>query len=95
MFDGLILIMVDECGDEVEVERYNLHLDLDEDELEIWKERKINKACEEYPEARGFYFEDRRAWSRLIALEAEQYAINYEDEDDLLDLLRYGLTEEG
>lgn len=63
----MILVMVDECGDECEVERYTMHLDLDEDEMDIWKARKIEKAQAEYPEARGFYFEDRRQWNRMIA----------------------------
>lgn len=43
MFTGMILVRIDECGDEQEVERFDLHLDLDEDELEIWKSRKIAK----------------------------------------------------
>ena len=68
--ENMILIMVDECGDEVEVERYTVSEDgefkLDEDELEIWKARKIEKAAEDYPEARGFYFEDRRGWGHRI-----------------------------
>lgn len=46
MFTGMILVRIDECGDEQEVERFDLHLDLDEDELEIWKSRKIAKAEE-------------------------------------------------
>ena len=62
----MILIMVDECGDEVEIERFALHLDLDEDELEVWKERKIRKASENWPAARGLYFEDRRHWRAAI-----------------------------
>jgi len=65
--DNMILVMVDECGDEVEVERFRLSLDLDDDELEIWQDRKIRQTSEEYPEARGFYFEDRRNWDSLIA----------------------------
>lgn len=62
----MILIMVDECGDEVEVNRYNIGEDLDEDYLEVWQDMKIAKAREEYPEARRFYFEDRRAWNSMI-----------------------------
>lgn len=66
MKNNMILIMVDECGDEIEVKRYTVSTEgefvMDEDELEIWQERKIAKAAEEYPEARGFYFEDRRNW---------------------------------
>ena len=44
-----------------------MRLDLDADELDIWEARKIEKARAEYPEARGFYFEDRRQWGRMIA----------------------------
>lgn len=65
--DNMILIMIDECGEEQEIERYSLSLDLDSDELDIWQNRKIEKASEEYPEARGFYFEDRRQWGSMIA----------------------------
>lgn len=71
MFTGMILVRIDECGDEQEVGRFDLHLDLDEDELEIWKSRKIAKAKERYPEARGFYFEDRRNWNSLINMRIE------------------------
>lgn len=63
---NMILIMRDECGDEIEVDRFQLSMDLDEDELEIWKGRKIDKASERYPEAQGFYFEDRRNWNSMI-----------------------------
>ena len=64
--DNMILVMVDECGDEVEIERFRLSGMIDGDELEIWQERKIRKAREEFPEAIGFYFEDRRHWDKLI-----------------------------
>lgn len=67
MKENMILIMIDECGDEVEMARFCLTGMIDEDELEIWQERKIFKAREEYPEARGFYFEDRRSWEAQIA----------------------------
>ena len=83
MSDGnMVLIMIDECGDEVELERYTLQMDLDEDELQVWKDRKIYKASERYPEARWFYFEDRRGWAGMIArmiAEAEGY---YPPEDE-------------
>ena len=65
--DNMILVMVDECGDEVEVERFHLSGMIDGDELEIWQERKIRKAREEFPEAIGFYFEDRRNWDSMIS----------------------------
>lgn len=64
---NMILVMIDECGEEREIAHYNLSLELDDDELDIWQSRKIDKAIEEYPEARGFYFEDRRQWGSMIA----------------------------
>lgn len=67
MKENMILIMIDECGDEVEIKRFSLSGMIDEDELELWQERKIRKTQEEYPEAREFYFEDRRDWDRRIA----------------------------
>ena len=66
MEDNMILIMVDECGDEVEVARFYIGDDLDEDYVELWIECKISKYREQYPEAQGFYFEDRRSWRHLI-----------------------------
>ena len=53
----LDLIMIDECGDEVKVETFNVGNELDEDYMELWKDRKIEKARENYPEAQQFYFE--------------------------------------
>lgn len=64
--DNMYLIMIDECGDEVVHSHYPLSGLLDEDEEQIWKERKVEKAREDYPEARGFYWEDRRNWYRGI-----------------------------
>lgn len=69
----MVLIMVDECGDEVELERFELRMDLDEDELEVWKDRKIRKAEERYPEARWFYFEDRRNWNAMIMADIREW----------------------
>lgn len=63
---NMILVMIDECGDEVEVDRFTIGDDLDEDYLEVWKAMKIEKAKERWEEARGFYFEDRRNWNHLI-----------------------------
>lgn len=63
---NMILIMVDECGDEVEIDRFTIDNELDEDYLQIWQSMKINKARQEYEEARGFYFEDRRNWNAMI-----------------------------
>ena len=62
----MILIMVDECGDEVEVARFTIGDELDEDYLEMWKDMKIAKYSEQYEEARYFYFEDRRNWNSMI-----------------------------
>lgn len=62
----MVLIMIDECGDEREYDRYTIGDDLDEDYLEMWKSIKEEKAREDYPEARGFYFEDRRNWNSMI-----------------------------
>lgn len=64
--DNMYLIMIDECGDEVVHSHYRLSGLLDADEEQIWKERKVEKAWEDYPEARGFYWEDRRSWYRGI-----------------------------
>lgn len=66
MKDNMVLIMVDECGDEVEVDRYTIGDDLDEDYLILWKEQKIEEARKRYAEARKFYFEDRRNWNSMI-----------------------------
>lgn len=73
MESNMVLIMIDECGDEQELERFTLRLELDDDELEIWESRKISKAAEEYPEARGFYFEDRRRWSAAIMRDLREW----------------------
>lgn len=54
------MIMVDECGDEVVVDTFSISSELDSDYIEVWKEMKIGKAREKYPEAYGFYFEDSR-----------------------------------
>jgi len=84
--DNMILIMVDECGDEVEIERCHVSTEgefkMDEDELEIWKERKIAKAAEEHPEAQSFYFEDRRGWGHRI--NSGLCGLNWDFVDDFL-----------
>ncbi len=64
--ENMILIMVDECGDEIEVARFTIGDELDEDYIELWKTMKIAKYAEQYEEARGFYFEDRRNWNSMI-----------------------------
>lgn len=65
--ENMILIMVDECGDEVEVGAFKVGDDLDEGYMELWKEQKIEEIEGEYPEAQRFYFEDRRNWNSHIA----------------------------
>lgn len=75
----MVLIMVDECGTEVEVDRYNVGTDLDEDYLEIWKSVKISKAKADYPEARRFYFEDRRYWERAAHMMMMNPSLDFED----------------
>lgn len=66
MQDNMILIMKNECGEEVQVAGFKVGYDLDEGYMELWKEQKIEEARREYPEAQGFYFEDRRDWARRI-----------------------------
>lgn len=73
----MILIMVDECGDEVEVDRYNIGDDLDEDYIDMWKSMKIEKARERYPEARSFYFEDRGAMNRAVTMAVHDFFGDY------------------
>lgn len=64
---NMILIMIDECGSEIEYDSYTIGDDLDEDYIELWKMQKITEAEKSYPEARFFYFEDRRDWNQRIA----------------------------
>lgn len=73
MNENMILIMVDETGDEVEVGRYYIPEGFDDDMIEVWEERKIDRANDEFPEARGFYFEDRRNWNRKIYMDIAQW----------------------
>ena len=78
----MILIMVDECGDEVEVDRYNIGDDLDEDYIDMWKSMKIEKAREQYPEARNFYFEDRSAMHRVVNMAVHEFFGDYGYEEE-------------
>lgn len=66
------LIMVDECGDEVKVDTYQIGDELDEDYVELWQQIKIDKARERYPEAQRFYFE--RPFSSMSYSELCDYA---------------------
>lgn len=78
--ENMILIMVDECGDEVEVGAFKVGDNLDEGYMELWKEQKIEG---EYPEAQRFYFEDRRNWNRTInaMLREDEFYDPWEDEE--------------
>ena len=73
--------MIDECGDEVVVDTFNINDDLDEDYMEVWESMKIEKARQRYPEAQRFYFEDSRAMQRLINAEINGW--REEDDDDI------------
>lgn len=75
----LKLIMIDECGDEVEVETFNLSLLTDEDEIEVWKSVKEAKYAEIYPEAQGFYWEDRSQWDSIINSMLIDPTLEFED----------------
>ena len=83
MRDNMILIMVDECGDEREVERFTIGNELDEDYIEMWQDKKIADARENYPEARRFFFEDRRDWNRQInaMIHDDMFYDPWEDEE--------------
>lgn len=83
MSANMVLIIVDECGDEREYDRYTIGDDLDEDYIELWKIQKIEKAYEEYPEARHIYFEDRRYWNSMInaSIRGDEYYDPWEDEE--------------
>lgn len=61
---NLVLVGIDECGDEFYADWWSVCGDVDDDLMELWKDTKIAKAHERWPEARGFYFEDRREWYR-------------------------------
>ena len=75
------MIMVDECGDEVVVDTFNMGEELDEDYVAVWESMKIEKARQKYPEAQRFYFEDSRNMQRLINAEISGW--REEDDDDI------------
>lgn len=81
--DNMILIMVDECGDEVQIAGFKVGDDLDEGYMELWKEQKIEEASVEYPEAQRFYFEDRRDWARRVneMIGSDEFYDPWEDEE--------------
>ena len=74
--------MIDECGDEVVVDTFNVGDELDEDYMEMWEDMKIEKARERFPEAQRFYFENSRDMQRLINAELNGWR---EDDDDEID----------
>ncbi len=57
---NMILMMVKMDGTEIELEAYKLPNDLWDAELEFWKMMKIGEVKASYPEARCFYFKDKR-----------------------------------
>ena len=81
--DNMILIMVDECGDEVQVAGFKIGNDLDEGYMELWKEQKIEEVSAEYPEAQRFYFEDRRDWAQRMneTIGFDEFYDPWEDEE--------------
>lgn len=62
----LRLVMIDELGDEMEIDSFLLPDGLDDFALDLWKTVKEEEARERFPEASGFYFENRSEWNRLI-----------------------------
>ena len=54
----LALILVDECGDDMEYGRWEIPANLDDDLMELWKDKKVSKMFEDYPEASGWYWMD-------------------------------------
>ena len=76
------MIMIDECGDEIVVDTFNMGEELDEDYVEVWESMKIEKARQRYPEAQRFYFEDSRAIQRLINAEINGWREEYDEEID-------------
>ena len=74
------MIMVDECGDEVVIDTFNVGDELDEDYMEMWEDMKIEKAKQRYPEAQRFYFENSRDMQRRINAEINGWG--EEDDDD-------------
>lgn len=75
--------MIDECGDEIVVDTFNMGEELDEDYIAVWESMKIEKTREKYPEAQRFYFEDSRDLQRLIDIDAEFNDWREEYDDDI------------
>ena len=78
------LICRDELGDEQVVETFTLGNDLDADYLELWKDMKIAKAHERYPEAQGFYFENLDQLQRRATVAVRGFfgGDNYEEDEE-------------
>ena len=83
MSANMVVIIVDECGEEREWNRFTVGSDLDEDYIDLWKYSKIEQAWEEYPEARNIYVEDRRNWNSMIyaSMRGDEYYDPWEDEE--------------
>ena len=76
------LIRRDELGDEQVVETFTLGEDLDADYLEVWKDMKIAKAQERWPEAQGFYFEDLDQLQRRVTAAVHEFFGDCDQEED-------------
>lgn len=73
------MVMVDECGDEVVVDTFTISSELDNDYIEVWKEMKIAKAKERYPEACGFCFEDSRDIQSVVDTDVDSEVNGFKD----------------
>lgn len=51
------LILIDECGDEIEAGRFLIPSEMDEDAVWFWQMQKKAELLERYTEARGAYWE--------------------------------------
>lgn len=70
---NIILLGVDECGDDFHIKTYTLHGDLETPaELQAWQEAKIAQASENYPEASGFVWVDQLSNKQLEEQELEE-----------------------
>lgn len=74
--------MIDECGDEVVIDTFNMGEGLDEDYMEVWESMKIEKAIQRYPEAQRFYFENSRDMQRLVNAKLSGWREEYDDDID-------------
>lgn len=76
----LKLIMLDDCGDEVVVETFNVRNDLDKTYMEVWEDKEIEAVAKEHPEACGFYFEKSTNVKKRFNYMSHGYEDDYSDE---------------